>query len=404
MTITDIGRVGGLLLLTVVCSAPLAAQETRAEVIAAEQARKAKSSTPYEPTAAERFFERVERGRWFTGGTPKGVYPVFGSIYPGGGFTLGAGYRKYTGYSTFVDVHGMYSLEHYKLFEAGVGSTQHAGGRLDLAARIGWRDATQIGFYGLGMSSSRSDRANFRVNHTYAEGEIVVRPARWLALTGLGGYDDYREPLPQGRHPSIHDAYTAVSAPLLGSEPAYVKAQGAASLLWGMASPGYSRTGGRYRLAYQAFSQARGGDGAFGLVRSEIVQHVPILRETWVLSLRARTDSVNSGNDDVPYFLLPSLGGGSTLRGYSTGRFRDRHAMLLTAEWRWIPNRLGLDMALFADAGQVAPRFGDLDFDDLKMDYGIGARFHAPGVTILRLELARGDDGWRTVVATSAPF
>ena len=52
----------------------------------------------------------------------------------------------------------------------------------------------------------------------------------------------------------------------------------------------------------------------------------------------------------------PSLGSGSTLRGYSSWRFRDRHAVLLSGEWRWIPSRLALDMALFYDAGMVAPR------------------------------------------------
>jgi hypothetical protein len=403
VTITDVRCIAAVLLLAAAWSGPAEAQDTRAEVIAEQQAQKAKSITRYTPTRAERIFERIERGRWFTGGLPKGIYPAFDSVYPGGGFTLGAGYRKYTGYSTFVDVHGMYSLKNYKLFEAGVGSTQHGGGRLDVGARLGWRDATQVGFYGLGMDTSRGDRANFRINQTYVEADVVVRPARWLTLNGLAGYDDYREGTPQGGHPAIQDVYDPAAAPLLGVEPGYVKAQGTASLLW-MASPGYSRTGGRYRLAYQAFNQTRGGDGRFGLVRSELVQHVPLLRETWVLSLRARTDSVASGEDDVPYFLLPSLGGGSTLRGYSTARFRDRHAMLLTAEWRWIPNRLGLDMALFADAGKVAPRFGDLDFSDLKTDYGIGIRFHAPAVTILRVELARGDEGWRTVFAAAAPF
>ena len=58
----------------------------------------------------------------------------------------------------------------------------------------------------------------------------------------------------------------------------------------------------------------------------------------------------------MPYFLLPSLGSGSTLRGYSSWRFRDRHSLLVSGEWRWIPNRMGLDMALFYDAGMVANR------------------------------------------------
>ena len=59
----------------------------------------------------------------------------------------------------------------------------------------------------------------------------------------------------------------------------------------------------------------------------------------------------------VPYFLLPSLGSGSTLRGYSSWRFRDRHSLLMSGEFRWIPNRLGLDMAMFYDTGKVDAAF-----------------------------------------------
>jgi outer membrane translocation and assembly module TamA len=61
-------------------------------------------------------------------------------------------------------------------------------------------------------------------------------------------------------------------------------------------------------------------------------------------------------------------------------------------------------MALFFDAGTVAPRFKDLSADDLRYDYGIGVRFHGPAVTALRLDLARSDEGWKLVIAASAPF
>ena len=82
-------------------------------------------------------------------------------------------------------------------------------------------------------------------------------------------------------------------------------------------------------------------------------------------------------NDLIPYFLLPQLGSGSTLRAFATDRFRDRHSLLLTAEFRWTPS-VALDMALFYDAGKVASRRKDLNFKEMKSDVGIGARFHGP--------------------------
>ena len=91
---------------------------------------------------------------------------------------------------------------------------------------------------------------------------------------------------------------------------------------------------------------------------------------------------------EVPYFLMPQLGGGSDLRGYPSWRFRDRHSLLLSGEYRWTPSHF-VDMALFMDAGKVVSTRGQIDFENLRRSYGIGIRFHAPAATILRIELAR---------------
>lgn len=384
--------------------APAAAQDTREAAIAAEQAEKTKHLAPYVPRTGERLIDQIESGAWFNPANMHGFYPMFGSVYPGGGFTFGGGLRKYVGYASYVDLHGLYSIAGYKLVELTAASPNHLGGRLDVAMRAGWRDVTQVGYYGLGIESDQDARANFRLNQAYVEGETVIRPTRRTFLRGGVGYEDYTEKEGLGSFPSIEDLYNPTTAPNLGENPSYVHLHGGAGLNW-LKSPGYSRSGGFYRYTYHHYVPSRGAEGdAFGIGRSEIVQHIPILRETWVLSLRGRTESVVGSESDAPYFLLPWLGSGSTLRGYKTGRFRDRHALLLSAEWRWIPNRLGLDMALFADAGKVAPRASDLDFTDLKTDYGIGIRFHAPTVTVFRVDVARGSEGWRLVVASSSPF
>ena len=99
--------------------------------------------------------------------------------------------------------------------------------------------------------------------------------------------------------------------------------------------------------------------------------------------------------------MLPSVGGGSTLRGFSSRRFRDRNSLLLQAEWRIMVNRF-LDTAVFYDAGKVAARTSDLDLNGLKSDFGFGFRFHGPFATPLRIEVARSREGLRLVFATSA--
>ena len=111
-----------------------------------------------------------------------------------------------------------------------------------------------------------------------------------------------------------------------------------------------------------------------------------------------------SDEDIVPYFLMPSLGSGSSLRGYSSWRFRDRHSMLFSGEYRWTPSRLALDAAIFYDAGTVADRFDALSIGSMKSDFGFGLRFHSLVATPLRIELAKGSEGLRLVFAGSAAF
>jgi outer membrane protein assembly factor BamA len=127
------------------------------------------------------------------------------------------------------------------------------------------------------------------------------------------------------------------------------------------------------------------------------------LRETYVLSGHAQLQST-IGDDAVPYFLLPWLGGGRTLRGYSSFRFRDRHSLLLQAEFRWVPNLLGLDMALFWDAGTVAPERDRLSLGALRHDFGLGFRLHTQVATPIRFELAHSAEGFKLVMAARAAF
>ena len=101
--------------------------------------------------------------------------------------------------------------------------------------------------------------------------------------------------------------------------------------------------------------------------------------------------------------MLPYLGGSSSLRGYTSLRFRDQNSLLFQGEWRIMASRF-LDSAVFYDAGKVTARRSDLDFNGLKHDYGFGVRFHGPLSTPLRLELARGNEGLILVVSTSAVF
>ena len=169
-------------------------------------------------------------------------------------------------------------------------------------------------------------------------------------------------------------------------------------------SSSYARRGGFWRATWSNYAQQAGTGSAFRLFEAEASQLIPILRESWIIALRARltTTDTDPGNE-VPFYLLPSLGGGSSIRGYHSWRFRDRNALLLNAEYRWTPSHY-LDMALFLDAGQVAPRTEDLRFSELHTGYGIGARFHTPSAMVLRIDIGHSTEGTTLHLSTSHRF
>lgn len=383
---------------TLVVPAGAVAQETRAEEIAAKQKEKAADLEPYRPTGAERFLTRLEEN---FASPPSGFYPALGTVYPGGGFTLGVGYRRFYAREAVWNISTLYSIKNYKQVEVGTQVPWHATGPWTFGVRAGWRDAPQIGFYGVGMNDDAT-RANYRISQAYGATTLDLRPSGWTRLHAEAAYEDFKTTSGRGSAPSIETVYTEEQAPGLLADATFIRSELMAAVDWRV-SPEYARKGGFYGATLVSYADF---DDTFSFQRldGEVIQHLPILRENWVISLRGRVQTILDDDDQVPHYLLPQLGSGRTLRAYPTGRFRDRHSLLTSVEFRWIPNRYGLDMALFYDAGKVTSRRSDLDFEGLKSNWGIGARFHGPTMMVLRIEAARGDEGWHLVIGTSAPF
>jgi len=373
---------------------------TRQAAIEQEQAERAKTLHPYPVGRAERYAARAERA---LAGESTRMHLFLESAYSGGGFALGAGYKQFVSAYNTIDVRGSYSLANYKRLEAEFVAPRMFHRRGELSLIGGWRDATQVGFYGFGINSSKDDRTNYRFKRPYAGGLLTLWPTRrFLRLGGGLEWTRWAQEKGLGSFPSVETIYNPLNLPGLGASATYVHTQATAGFDW-RTSSGYSRRGGYYGVTGHDFNDR---DNRFGFHQAEyeVIQHVPILREAWVLSFRARAvTTADKSNQQMPFFMLPSLGGSSTLRGYSSLRFRDRNSLLLQGEWRIMASRF-LDSAVFYDAGKVVPHRSQLDLNGLKHDYGFGLRFHAPNLTPLRLELAKGTEGLVLVVATSAVF
>jgi hypothetical protein len=387
------------------CAGAAAAQdvmppEGRAALLEKAQRDKAEALRPYEPDRVENALNKVEKILL------RGIrlHPFFDSAYSGGGFTLGAGYIRHLSDYNTLDVRASFTFSGYKRIEAEFLAPRLFNRRGTLSVIGGWREATAVGFYGLGTeNTSVNDRANYAFDQPYGSAVFDFWPARkYLLLRGGVDLSTWNTAPGNGPELPVDDVYTAATLPGLGGSPTYLHSEATVGIDT-RTSPGYTRRGSYLGATFHDYHDAN-GDFGFRQSDYEAIQHVPFLKETWVLSLHGRVQMATSADGQaVPYFMMPALGGGSSLRGFSSWRFRDLNSLLLQAEWRVIGSRI-VDMALFYDAGRVTSRRSDLFDGHLKSDYGVGFRVHGRYATPLRLELAHGNEGLSLVFSAKAPF
>jgi outer membrane protein assembly factor BamA len=93
----------------------------------------------------------------------------------------------------------------------------------------------------------------------------------------------------------------------------------------------------------------------------------------------------------TPFQHLSMIGGSDLMRGYFEGRFRDNHAMVYQAEWRF-PVYQKLNMVIFGSGGQVADNWSAYNFRQFKWGGGFGFRYKLnPSGLTLRIDLAYGN-------------
>ena len=107
----------------------------------------------------------------------------------------------------------------------------------------------------------------------------------------------------------------------------------------------------------------------------------------------------------VPFYDLCMLGMHNDIRGYKTGRYRDKLMLTTQAEYRLeLPKRFGL--AAFFGVGEVAPELGAFNDDNLKPAGGIGIRYTLAkkNHVNLRVDYAAGLQGGGVYMGVSEAF
>lgn len=366
------------------------AQPTRAEMIAREQALKPLG--PEGPSSLERFVVWLKRSPLIS--YTSGPYPYAGSFYPGSGLALGAGYIQRWPDKVTLNVRAAASVRGsvYALANARLPNVTHDISCPGLEARR--TVAKDLSFYGLGPNSSSDNPQRYDYRFTELAAIALLHPVH---LFELSGKYMWLTPKTEARAPGP----SATSD--LEVDLSYNVVQAGATIDWRTA-PGYSTRGGFHRVTWSRYFEAQGHPFGFQQFEYEGIQLVPILRAQYVLAghVMATFTTIDKG-DRLPFVLAPTLGGAETLRGFPTRRFTDRDRLLLNFEYRWLPSRW-IDMAIFFDAGKVGRRAEDLGLAHMQTDWGLGVRFHARALTVLRAEIARSSEGWEFFLSERRAF
>ena len=336
-----------------------------------------------------------------------GFYPKVGGMISGAGWiSAGPGYRaKLFGGRADADVHTTLSWRSYLKADASLEFPLLADGRLAAGTEALWQDSTQVNYFGLGPDSSEALSSQYRLTTMNVVAYARYRPERWLAFSTSGGWLD-RPSVTSATgwfKPDDLDAQTTFRddpAMTLVDQPHFVHGDAAMTVDTRDFSDHPTR-GGLYRASVAAY-WADVHRYSFRRYEVEGLHALALFDRAWILLLRGWGVFSDTGEtEEVPFYLMPSLGGSNTLRGYSNYRFHDRHLVFASTESRW-PLFPHVDVAAFVDTGTVAARVEDLGLD--KWVYGFGVRLHSHTSTTARVDVAHTDEGWKVLFRSSDPF
>jgi hypothetical protein len=317
---------------------------------------------------------------------------AFGGIKQGSGIGAGPAFSTKFANGGFMQLKAVISIRNFQLLQARYDTPRFWRDGAIVISRVRWHHAPEVKLYQLGPDSP--DR---RIDYDERRAEISTRldvtlKQHVLASAGLGveRYRTRADDLPQLADPE--SLALVAPPPGLGAHPFFAHA--VASLAFdSRLSPDYTRTGQLFQAKIHSYSDLEGREDAFGRFEGSVEQYIPTFGGRGVIGVGAETWlSLSEGARSVPFYLTPTLGGGDLLRAYPSYRFRDRHAMLLTAQYRHAVHKF-VDVAGTYEAGKVAPVVEDLNFDNMAHSIAIGLRVHTKNAGLLRTDLAYGREG-----------
>jgi outer membrane protein assembly factor BamA len=375
--------------------------ETRRGILRQKREEKAQALVPHKVSSGESRLRPWEKAKFPTNWLIKGWHgfrPVIGGMPSGSGTVLGGGYvyGLENQYSQF-QVNGRYSTKGFTQFDGEfVIPPPQVGRRIEGKFSGAYQDYTSLYFYGLGNDSSVDNKANYSYKARWGRGDFWLNPRGLLSLGLSGGYLSARADSGESSSlPSIEETFDPDQIPgATDQRTDYIITGGWVEFdirdKWEDPPLGVVA-----RVFGQRFEDTTTDRFDFTRVVADVKGYVPLFARSRTLALRFYTShSVGDDGGEVPIYLMETLGGAKTIRGYDEYRFRDAHNLYVSAEYRYEVWAY-IDFTVFFDAGKVFDDIDDFDFNDMHTGYGVGFRIHAPGGMALRLDFANSTEGFK---------
>ena len=334
-------------------------------------------------------------------------YLRIGGITTGAGVSLGPGVRLKDLAGGRLDLDAFASVSHrkYLFAEATVTTPVPGTSALRVGPFVRRKYFPQEDYFGTGVESRLDDRVNYAYDETAAGVVAILRPRPHLVAESRL---EYRDPDIGHGHdqsfPSIQDVEAFASLHGLAAQPDFLV--GTASISYVGTDPvTRPRRGGRYEASVSRYWGRGSGASDFFRLDLELREYLPIVPDRHLVALRGLASFTGSpAGADVPFYYLPRLGGGRSLRGFRELRFHDRNMMLVQAEYRWLPMRF-VETAAFVEAGAMTHRLSGLSRVEILPDYGVALRLGTDTRVFFRVEAAFGSkDGTRVFAKFSGDF
>lgn len=324
-----------------------------------------------------------------------GVYPTleYDSTY---GATVGARFvhRDVFGMREHFSLHAATGGEFSAEISGGLRSGYRLGRRALLEMRTEYERRPKDEFFGIGNNTEEDMETHYRQELRRVHAGLSVRAIRSLYVTASGAYTNLDFD-PSSKQPSIETMFDVMS---LTGWTGVSNFYGELELRWD------SR-----RYPTRLDRHGTYSNGSYAAVWAGPVVQFEAGHDYWrygadaqgfvqlgagprVLSGRLHVDAVTGDYDDVAFSQLPELGGDTFLRGYSDERFRDRVAIVASAEYTWDLGQL-IMASIFTDVGRVYSSWNDLHYRNLRVGYGISFQLHRRRDFIAAVSFASSIDG-----------